>query len=717
MTTIKEYLNEWKESNISNLDLVKFLNEFNNVKFNLTEAQKEEFQFKIEELQSLQKSLVDVNQIYTVKEESLFDMIAVDFKKRLTNYFIKNDNEHLSNVLTEINVNKMHAIFVVSLIKNYRRTLKEEKEIIKYWNLFWDIEDFIKVNLVKDVSKITEKDLKDLIEMLIVIGESSGYIELTKPKILYIVNLNPLLEDTLTHLAFVSHFRLPMICRPNPYTKKGSIIFGGFLTNSSKNVNVSDLIITLSDDVSIEVKDSYLEALNWLQAIKLKINEDYLKRILETDTDLITKGTEVDFKNFSENKIGSSEYQLVYDFLGFLFCCNSYTEIPVFLNWAVDSRGRIYNINNPINFYSQSIFRNAFTFYDKVTTDIKLSENKINTLNEYEKLNLEINQENALIGIDATASVYQIIGGLIYDKEMLKYTNVIKNDSNEKLDIYTYIIDATKKALDYKEIENLYNKCIRTRKMTWYVNAENFAIKIKNLNRKILKTPIMTYAYNQGEESMAEELREKLGDRTDLRPVYTYIIKTLIKTIHKLFPKIKSLRKLFIKIVEDAGVKNNFIEMSNPTVVSHSFRQKYMKNEKTRINVWSKWYKKSYSMYKIKKAETIDLKKNKAALLPNYVQFLDSCILIEVLLQCKNKNIPVIPVHDCFYTTVNNHQIIKDIYKKAYQKIVLEANNLEYLIEINNLNIDKDEKWLKTLLDKKDKEEILKLEKSNNILW
>src|ERR1700761_7806070 len=39
-----------------------------------------------------------------------------------------------------------------------------------------------------------------------------------------------------------------------------------------------------------------------------------------------------------------------------------------------------------------------------------------------------------LCGFDATASGFQIIGGLLLDKEMMKYTNVLPNE--EKEDMY-----------------------------------------------------------------------------------------------------------------------------------------------------------------------------------------------------------------------------------------------------------------------------------------
>jgi hypothetical protein len=75
----------------------------------------------------------------------------------------------------------------------------------------------------------------------------------------------------------------------------------------------------------------------------------------------------------------------------------------------------------------------------------ELSDIKKNSLNFFEKINYEIHRGNALIGIDATNSAYQIIGGLLRDEKIMELTNII---GTEKKDLYTDILNTFKEKLD-----------------------------------------------------------------------------------------------------------------------------------------------------------------------------------------------------------------------------------------------------------------------------
>ena len=68
-------------------------------------------------------------------------------------------------------------------------------------------------------------------------------------------------------------------------------------------------------------------------------------------------------------------------------------------------------------------------------------------------MNYDINGSNSLVGIDATNSAYQIIGGLLRNEKIMELTNIV---GNKKGDLYVYILLEFKKNLDFNKIEELY---------------------------------------------------------------------------------------------------------------------------------------------------------------------------------------------------------------------------------------------------------------------
>ena len=79
------------------------------------------------------------------------------------------------------------------------------------------------------------------------------------------------------------------------------------------------------------------------------------------------------------------------------------------------------------------------------------------------------------------------------------------------------------------------------------------------------------------------------------------------------------------------------------------------------------------------------IKDNKRSLAPNIIQYLDSIIAIELILKCKEENIPIITNHDCFYTTLNNDNYILDIYNSILKTLFIKHNFIYDLLNDNNL--------------------------------
>jgi hypothetical protein len=74
--------------------------------------------------------------------------------------------------------------------------------------------------------------------------------------------------------------------------------------------------------------------------------------------------------------------------------------------------------------------------------------------------------------------------------------------------------------------------------------------------------------------------------------------------------------------------------------------------------------------------EAFDLGKNKRSFMPNYIQFLDSIIALQVISFCKASNVPILVNHDCFFTTLENDFFLLQTYNHIFYNVIFNSDNL-----------------------------------------
>lgn len=87
------------------------------------------------------------------------------------------------------------------------------------------------------------------------------------------------------------------------------------------------------------------------------------------------------------------------------------------------------------------------------------------------------------------------------------------------------------------------------------------------------------------------------------------------------------------------------------------------------------------SIYERTKTGRIGYLQSRIATMPNLIHFLDSILLMHVISKCKTNKIPIIPVHDCFYSKEDDIDTIKKFYIEAYIKYILTYNPIDKLID------------------------------------
>jgi len=749
---VKDYYNKWRETNATKTQLNKLLNTLNILLkdnwlpadegiHDLTVIQKE-----IEILSFNQIQYKEIFKLYNIRQNSQLYINKTKFELALEEEIKLNPKQYKRLIETGINKEEIFVIFYLSLIAILKKEYEDKSDKnndFKESQLIFKIVDFfksflknkltIKIDNQKkhytlDHSKSIKNDswLYDISKMLIKLGEDSHFLtpsrtEVVRPKRIYYRNVhNEILENLIQH-SVLNNIRLPMLTKPISYDENG---IGGYLSSKdeiNKENKEVNLLLTESGTV-LHIDKVHLEQMNYLMSIPLKISKEYVERIMDLDEKEIKENLNIDLTTITQEKLTNKFDTKLYETLNFLFVlflAASINELTIYLNWAFDGRGRFYNTNTPLSFQSNALIRNLFTL--KTTEESEnmnkpeLSDIKKNSLNFFEKINYEIHRGNALIGIDATNSAYQIIGGLLRDEKIMELTNII---GTEKKDLYTDILNTFKEKLDWDQLETFYKTYKEGIKTTLYYDLvkpdwNKFKIIIESIDRKVLKKPIMTLAYNQTIISAAEELQiALLGDvNTKLNKIFNYIIKTLHAIIYEKFPNFKTFQVSMMKFVKER-FKSKPEEVIKITAANHTFSQKYEAYKAKATSIYSKLTKKRFKIYEWTSTKNVNMKKNSIAFLPNFVHFLDSCIAIDVVRKCNENNIEILTVHDCFYTKPKHHERVKQFYRESYIEIVLEEPLIENLYKNNDIKLNED---LRKIIAKND--ELKKKCTNPNILW
>ncbi len=340
----------------------------------------------------------------------------------------------------------------------------------------------------------------------------------------------------------------------------------------------------------------------------------------------------------------------------------------VYIYWCIFEIGKIFK--NNLSFKKDGEFSN----YDLIKFGCeminKIIENTISLdfddkleylyiISGIEKLN-EGKFKKLVIYKDATASGIQLLAVILKPKneEIAKNCNLDSNDT--WYDTYFYIIKLFKNEYN-KELSNIF---------------EDYDIF---LNRKFLKSTIMTYIYGAGEETALDYYYENLPD-------------TLNKNIGK------KIFYLFYKFIKKLFKNDKFF--NNPlSIIKELSKKEYKKNISLKLYtsdncvVHMNYY--SIIKYKLdrrfnKTRNTItytdltdfpDEKKTFRSLLANLTQSLDATLVRYVV---SDLDYPIITIHDSFGIDILNIPKLIDITNISINLISCDINKIRLDTQIKN---------------------------------
>lgn len=520
-----------------------------------------------------------------------------------------------------------------------------------------------------------------------------------------------------------------MICKPNVWSEDS---FGGFLDN----VNTEEDIVTGSHRHNhlIENKKALFKSINYLNSIKFSVNNtllDYLENDGKFLLDLIKE--DKDIHRTITLKIASS-----------------FANVPFYLNTQADWRGRIYTqsffityqggdlSSALLNFWEGSslselgklnLYIHGANNHNEANISKESFENRINWVkNNYDKIinldkSLILNAEKPFIFLafclnikelhnnplaiiktpvflDATCSGIQHLSALLLDLELgIKVNLSPYNQEHVPNDVYSDLISPINTAINKYGEEN-----------------PTFAnLSLIELNRKIIKTSIMTKVYNVSQYGIAKQIESKLEskeyDTSTIEKISSDLSSSLKENkrlnlyfapgkentsillnksdifkiaeiinnqIFVIFPSLNNIYSYFIetaKIMVDLGIPITWITPSGLKITQH-----YLKSKQTVIS--TKLFKQTKKMVIRESLNETDKLKQSNAIIPNIIHSLDATHLINLINNAQDQSFtPIITVHDCFGTHPNK---MDELAFKVRKEFILLYSQNNFLATYHN---------------------------------
>lgn len=503
---------------------------------------------------------------------------------------------------------------------------------------------------------------------------------------------------------------LPLVVEPLSWIldEKKNLVKGGLLCNI-QGIQKSLLANTKDSTWNFTNTKESQNNINYLQSIPYSIDRKTLTLIMNDKNKYIKKYKMYqDFvNNFEENfnkadskkeKIGivelNKKYKMLIEKIHLTIkIAFHYVDRKIYFIYRFDGRGRIYSAGWPITLQGDNLSRSLidsgtpYTFsrkqpywhlFKKIMSrkmNVKLESFKKNPGRHFDKNFFEDlsfikykelyfnknNQTSALIGLDATASGFQIMGILVGDEDVLIKTGVFKSDSN--IDIYGSI---------HKEVKDSFPD-------VEFVN---------NMPRKIYKKILMQLSYGQSNYKRSILISDYLKENyIDIKPNFKLCFQIAFK-YSEILQRDHPLIHYLIKTVRQIGIEKEQTPILfdvNRKVLSSS--QYYREDKKTSYTyIDDNANKRSVQIYLPNTDVEWSAKpsENKAGLstLPNFIHHLDSLITHSVVSKFRYEKKKIFTVHDAFYVQLDDIYFLQDSYFKALKEIS-EINPLKKFFSQN----------------------------------
>lgn len=265
---------------------------------------------------------------------------------------------------------------------------------------------------------------------------------------------------------------------------------------------------------------------------------------------------------------------------------------------------------------------------------------------------------------DASASAFQIMSYFLLDEKMAKRTNLIRSDSYEIQDVYTFFLEELKEFLPAVLEKNLST------------------IVCNLLNRKIVKGIYMPLIYGKTLKSTIDDLKSHLShyithkECVDVAQACFYFWAKKYAGMNCLINLIRD-----IGWVVSARERPVFYKVPYFTTV-----QDYMIMDAINIYIYDRLHKKRRKVTLRVPSDKRDRRKSHIASFVNFIHQKDAYIAMKVVEKMLNMGGEIYTVHDNFITTILNSNKISKMYSEAFCEM---GHPLSIISEFIYLNLIK----------------------------
>jgi DNA-directed RNA polymerase len=501
-----------------------------------------------------------------------------------------------------------------------------------------------------------------------------------------------------------------MLCLPANWSE---LNYGGYLTNSC------DDLIHSSDFSEHTTSNIPYSLINHLQQTAYTVNSELLEYLL-SDGDYLLKHYQV----FSPSDLNHNPFDLLSFELSKIFNKHK-LYMPIFLDW----RGRLYIQNLTLNYQANDFSASLLVFSDgsSLSTDgfywlrvhgancygkdKLIFDNRVKWIDSVHDLIIALDKDFILkadspikfaafclaycsyinnsstiirlpVFLDATCSGLQHIACLLGDAALGELVNL---KGNSRRDLYSETVPVIQEAL------------------ACHVNP---LIRDVLITRTLIKQPIMCIPYSISPIGVRDQLLEFFSDSAFLNHEGNRYYKVptnsgsfvnlnyqdllqisivIYKTVFSHYTSISSIFSYFSKWVYIANKLE--ISLSWVTPIGTIITPRYLASKASRhsISLNRRTFKLVY--YELMRPLKLDKLHMKSSIIPNIIHSLDAAHLFKTVNTCKDLNIDIMTIHDCFGVHPNNIELLRSNIKSAFVEMYFNSDWLEQFHERNLITL------------------------------
>ncbi len=550
-----------------------------------------------------------------------------------------------------------------------------------------------------------------------------------------IMKIAPEYINMIKETLIVHPTSLPMISEPNEWSDTS---YGGFFENkyAQEPINTGSSY----QGHRIDNKKSLYDSVNLLNKIKFNVNKELLNYILNEGSYLLECDKDDNDKRNLQNSITIKVAKI-------------YSKYNFYLNVNSDWRGRLYTNSFFLSYQGNDLSRSLIEFADgeklskeglkylyifgancysdalgkksinkriawikdNMSKIVNLDKDFINNANKkiqfasfciaIKNYELDNNFEIKLpIFLDATCSGIQHLSAMLQDINLGAHVNLLsKTEEEDVCDLYQTFVDPINKSINKFGRENYTHSLLKNVK----------------LDRKIIKTPIMTGVYSVTVDGIYRQLikkfkktrvahtTEKTKDGNTKYNTYYFVPnnqggfeKLFYADVYKIAEIIKnasfnaypSLKEIYSFFIDSAKL---MVELKIPIVwftpAGLEISQFYYTSIKEKVKL--SYFGKTKTSVIRRWEEIVDKNKQNNSIVPNIIHSLDASHLINVINNGNSKGItPIISIHDCFGTHPNKMENLSKLVRSEFVLLYTQHNFLERYYE-NVINSIKDNNY------------------------